>query len=368
MRIGFNARILNTPIVRGWSRYAANLLKGFAERQLDIFLFTDQSINVDLVPQLYRDRIVVKKGMNYIQWEQWEQAELAKKYKVDILHCPTNYGLPFLGNFKKILTLHDAIEKSYYDKEKYFFEKFSIKQIKVRGLHYWSQKSADRIITVSENAKEDIIKSYGVNPHKISVIYEAADPQISSEHILSQEEFFSKIKIPQKPFYLYLGGLEKRKNIPYMINLAAHLPDILFVVAGGTADEVKKNKDDILKRKMSNIIFVGPIEEKFISSLYYYCKAFIYPSFHEGFGLQVVEALHMGKPVACANNSSLIEILGDERYGFHPNNVNQGVEIIKKLEDDSFYAQAKIYAQERSQKFSWKKTVEETLNLYKSVL
>jgi glycosyltransferase involved in cell wall biosynthesis len=370
VKVGINARILNTETLRGWSRYTHNLLKMFAKKNVDVILFSDNPINKKFVPEEYQNKIIIKKGINYLHWEQVVLPRMAKEFKVDILHCPTNYGLPFWGKFKKVLTLHDAIEKSFYDQDKNSLDKLQWNHLKIRGLHYLSQIAADAVITVSEFARKDIMTSYSLSENKIKTIYEAADEAFQASSVLPFLEFSKRSGISKEQYYLYVGGLEKRKNIELLIRLAEELRNtsVHFLIAGGERSEVEKYRSMVSDKNLSNIIFIGYIEESLLPSLYGYSKCFIYPSFAEGFGLQVVEALQMRRPVLCSNNSSLTEVLGSEIYGFNPVELDEAKTLILKMETDDFYKQALSFVDKRRDFFNWEKTAEETLKVYTSVL
>lgn len=357
MIVGINARILATQNIRGWSRYTCNLISGLHKRNIHLVLFSDQPIEKRWIPLELHQSVIVQKGYNYIHWEQFVLPQLCEKYKVDILHCPTNYGLPVKGTFKKILTLHDAIEKSYYDQFKTLGERWSWLNFKIRSLHTVSQGAADHIVTVSEFAKQDIVEHYSVPAQKLSVIYEAADSLFSSENVMSASDLRELFKITPG-YYFYVGGFEKRKNIPLLLKAAERLHSAGFrlVIAGGDSAASVPN----------NVQCLGYVEEKYLPSLYAHSTCLLYPSFHEGFGLQLVESLQMGRPALYANTTSLPEIYGTMEYGFSPDSVDELLASIARLEKD--YSKALHYAQSRKLFFSWGKTIDKTMALYESVL
>lgn len=357
MILGINARILDHDSVRGWSRYAYNLIRGLSSRNIEIKFFSDRPIHLKWIPKDRHKDIHIEVSSKYILWEQVVLKRLAERHGVSILHCPINYGLPYFGNFKKVLTLHDAIEKSYYGQ---FVSKKDVllgAYLKNTLLHKISQKSADKIITVSEFAKKDIVENYKIEPSKISVIYEAADESIKVENVKEESAFIGKWKID--PGYLfYIGGLEQRKNIPFILELARKQPQQQFVVAGGGENPFKNHAP-------MNVRFIGYVPDEWLSSFYFYSKAFLYPSFQEGFGLQIVESIKLGKPALYANNSSLQEVYGSSEFGFDPNNVDQALEKLRLLNVN--YSQAVDFVRSRNQFFSWDKAIDQTLEVYRSL-
>ena len=110
MRIGINARSLAAPEIRGWTRYAVQLLRHLPEHGAEIVLFSDQQLNPgyleQLVPGSYR--IVQSPPMRYLAWEQWWLPRACARERVEILHAPANFGLPLIAPCPQVLTLHDA--------------------------------------------------------------------------------------------------------------------------------------------------------------------------------------------------------------------------------------------------------------------
>jgi glycosyltransferase involved in cell wall biosynthesis len=342
MRIALNARVLATEELRGWSRYAVNLLEGLLKAEHEVFLFSDKPINQKLIP--HSDtfcQVTIKSGRNYFDWEQRVLPQLCAEHKIDILHCPINFGLPLFCRAKKVLTLHDAIEKAFYD----------------------------RIITVSEHAKQDIINFYGVAKNKIEVIYEGADPDFQDKNV--QDFVFLKKSISgiRQPYFFYVGGLEERKNIDFLIKAwaQAQMSDYQLVIGGGTPKEIEKHKAfaEVLK---TDILFTGYIPQNLLPSFFAQAHCFIYPSLYEGFGLQIVESLQMGTPVICSNVTSLPEILGDDECTFDPQDVSALADLINKMSDIRFYQEKKKTALRRREDFSWSKAIALTLDLYKKLL
>lgn len=371
MKIGFNSRVLNTTHLRGWSRYAYNLLVELAKTENEVLLISDQTMNSQWIPNSKNLRPLIYQDSPYIKWEQSSLLKICKKENIDILHAPANYGLPFFGNFKKILTLHDSIEKSFYGDKKKWTQKLHFDHIKTRGLHKVSQWAADQIITVSEHAKNDIHTHYNIPLDKITVIYEAADPIFHEKNKLSFQELKKIFPEIHENYFFYIGGLEERKNINLLLETFAlrKNSDEQLIVAGGTSEDIKKYKAMAHSLKLdSKIIFIGPVEDSLLPSLYSYAYCFLYPSFYEGFGLQIVESLQMDTPVLCANTSSLTEILGDNECGFSPHSKEELSNLIDKIKQSDFYTKKKQFTEERKKNFSWKKTSAQTLQVYNKVL
>lgn len=367
-KIAFNARILDTNQIRGWSRYTLELIKELSKKDIDLVLLSDREINRNLLPKDENIKVVYQQGFNYFDWEQRVLPKMAIQEGADILHCPTNFGLPYFCSVKKVLTLHDAIEKAFYDEQKGIIKKSRFLERKMRLYHYLSQYAADVIITVSEHAKQDLIKYYGIKEKKIKVIYEAADDHFHIQSVKPFVELKEKYALQTSDYFFYVGGLEERKNIPFLLKAYALSSQKFKLLIGGSGD-----REPLLKICRSlgiekQVQFLGYLEDDDLPSFYHYSRAFIYPSLYEGFGLQVAEAMKMGKPVLVSGNTSLGEIVNNKESVFSPFAPKELAEKINLLSQDDECLKFSKKSQERSSDFSWKKCAEQTLAVYNEVL
>lgn len=369
LKVGINARILDTKQLRGWSRYTVELVRGLLRRDVDVVLLTDKPVNTDLLGE-GDVPVAIEKGFNYFDWEQRVLPSLAQKHKVDILHCPINYGLPLFGKTKKILTLHDAIEKAFYDSKKSFIQRWHPRDKKIRIYHRLSQMAADRIITVSEHAKQDIINFYGVPEKKITVIYEAADDSFNKKNVKSVADIQRKYPQFVVDTLFYVGGLEDRKNIENLLKAYSRSKkEKKLMIAGGSEDQRQQFKALAIELNIKNeLILMAYIADEDLPSFYHYCHSFIYPSLYEGFGLQAVEAMKMQKAVIASSTTSLKEIVGFPEGLFDPNNV---IDISKKINwifNEQNALKLSQYGSQRAQQFSWDRCLDQTLEVYREVL
>jgi glycosyltransferase involved in cell wall biosynthesis len=358
LKVGITARILDTKQVRGWSRYTMELIRGLVQHNVQVVLLSDKPIN-DTLYDSAKVSLVCQAGRSYFDWEQRVLPKIAQLQQLDILHCPINYGLPVFGKTKKILTIHDAISKSFHDPQKSFFEKCTLTDRKMRIYNWLSQKAADAVITVSEHAKLDLIKHYGIPQEKIKVIYEGADQHFSEKNVKPYDKIKKKYPSFVKDSLFYVGGFEERKNIEGLIAAYAESKKTKpLVLAGQGSQHVKGD----------NIFGIGYVDDEDLPSLYYYCFAFIYPSFYEGFGLQAVEAMQMKKPVLVSANTSLKEVVARDECTFDPYSTQSIVEKINWLFSKANTDELSEASFQRAKKFSWDQCITETLTLYEKVL
>lgn len=200
-------------------------------------------------------------------------------------------------------------------------------------------KVAKHILTVSNFSKNEIVRYYKYNLDKISVIYNGWEHlkkiKINKKVLIRKYETFIK-----NDFYFYLGGIEARKNIKWIYEMAKRNPQENFVIAGPFNKNISGESVPI------NIIFLGYITDEEMAFFFSKCKAFLFPSIYEGFGIPPLEALFFGAKVLCSNSSCLPEIYEDSVVYFNPNeynlnlndllnkNVNNSVNILKKCSWD----------------------------------
>jgi glycosyltransferase involved in cell wall biosynthesis len=234
----------------------------------------------------------------------------------------------------------------------------------------WAQK----VIAVSKNTKKDLKKIYGVPDEKVKVIYEGYDKNYLFPDCLvdgrvpdSQEKF--KIQ-NYKPYLLFVGRLEKRKNIEgiiaaFEIMKEKHKIPHKLVLAGkpGYGWEDIAEKIDNSKYK-KDIIQTGFIDEAEKWKLFQEADIFLFPTFYEGFGLPILEAQASGVPVISSNVSSLPEVAGEGALYVSPGEPSPLSEVVNKLVNDRELRDAIIKkGHENLERFDWKRCSEEIAGL-----
>ena len=179
-------------------------------------------------------------------------------------------------------------------------------------------KKAKKICTVSNFSRFQIAQTYKVNPDIIDVIYSSADHM---RLINANAAIFDDFPVlSKKPFYFSLGSLSKRKNIKWIIEYAKKNQDALFAISGVSLPTVKI--DELDNSIPPNIIMLGYLDDGKIKALMTHCKAFLLPSYYEGFGLTPLEALSCGAKIIIANAASLPEIYGNTAHYIDPDNTD----------------------------------------------
>jgi glycosyltransferase involved in cell wall biosynthesis len=289
------------------------------------------------------------------------------KHKLDILH------LQYFPVIKKrcsiVATIHDISFEHYPE---YFTKKdLLMNKILVPKL----AKQADKILTVSNFSKQDIVDKYGINPDKIVVTHLATSENfkiIKDRKLLQQVR--NKFNLNGE-FILTVGNLQPRKNLSRLftayINMRnKNLINEKLVVVGKKAwlysDIFNFVKESKYKQ---DIIFTDYVEEEELALLYNEAKLFIYPSVFEGFGLPPLEAMSCGTPVATSNITSLPEVVGNAAILFNPWSIEDIEEkIVVTIKNQNMLNELSDLGLKRAKEFSWKKTAQMTLEVYKQIV
>ena len=289
----------------------------------------------------------------------------ARRDKLDVFHA--QFIVPPFLKCKTVTTVPDIAYEHFPD----FFPLHQTMSLKF--LVRESVRRADHVITVSEYSKKDIAETYGVSPAKITVIYEGAGEEFAPIDKCEAQAYVTGRYRIDGPFILYLGRLQARKNLrrlveayalvrkagfPHKLVLAGR-QDSLFEPVLARIRELKLEKDTIL---------TGYIPADDIPKLYNAAEVFIYPSFFEGFGLPVLEAMACGTPVVTSRGSSLEEVARGCAVLIDPLDEVSIADALKRMLNDSeLRLRLSGAGLARSRDFSFKVAAQKTIALYERV-
>jgi glycosyltransferase involved in cell wall biosynthesis len=363
MNIAIQTADLDAHRIDGTRVYMSQLLKRFGVlgAQHQWHLYHRSEFNPELAPPSFPNYTVhtVTAPFYWTQtrfaWEMW-------KSKPEKLWMPVQ-ALPFFlpKDVETIVTIHDLAFK-------YFPEHFPKKD--QRRLHMFADfavKHADKLIAVSESTKRDILKWYpDVSESKIKVIYHGFESNLSLQRLVD-ETALKHYRLESKKYLLYVGAIQPRKNIQVLLEAFAverkRHSNMKLVLAGEKAWLWQETLTAIERHPFrEDIIVTGTIAFTELATLYTSAKMFVFPSLYEGFGIPVLEAMAVGIPVICANNSSLPEVGGDAAFYFDAQNVSELALHIESLWTEETLCEDMVRkGYENIKKFSWDKCARETM-------
>ncbi|MCQ2374925.1 MAG: glycosyltransferase family 4 protein [Salinivirgaceae bacterium] len=227
------------------------------------------------------------------------------------------------------------------------------------NLHKWQKKNAilhsDGVICISQNTLSDFRKMYPNYNGKSTVIYHGYD-----------KSTFNFTDSQRNNNVIFVGSRAAYKGFNLSVQLINGLKDLFLVIVGGgdlTKDEIKMLNEHIPNR-YCKLSFISNLE---LAELYNKSFALFYPSSYEGFGFPVIESQACGCPVICQEKSSIPEISGGKCIYIDPTNVEESITRIKQLQEKTFYKELQHDALENVKRFSWDKTISNTISFYEHV-
>jgi glycosyltransferase involved in cell wall biosynthesis len=295
-----------------------------------------------------------------------------KQLEIDVFHSVQPFYqdvLPFYTNkrLKKVLTLHDLSTLLYPETHtSAWLVNLIIKHIK---------KRSDTIITVSEHSRRDLMRYLKIPGDRISVIYNAVDPQFRPIAVSESERqrLKQQYRIPDS-FVLYVGTLEPRKNIPALLKayrtIRSNGTDHRLVIAGNKGWKYREIFELVDRLKLHHdVIFTGYVPDQDLPLLYNLAEIFVYPSLYEGFGLPPLEAMACGTPVVSSSVSSIPEVVGDAGILVYPSSADQISESMRLLiEDENYRNDLRRRGLRRSELFSGEETARRTWAVYETLM
>ena len=300
----------------------------------------------------------------------WRSLNILKdllRDKVQVFHG-LSHEIPFAiqhTKIKSIVTIHDLIFLRYPQYYKFIDRK----------LYEWKSRSAckraGQIIAISEKTKADIIEFYGINPEKIEVIYQSCDDSFKTAFPQTTlDKIRTTYKLPQK-YLLNVGTIENRKNLKLIVQALKDVNEEykLVVIGKKTAYFKEVEKEIKLLGLGDRIIFLKNIPFADLPGIYQMASVFVYPSFYEGFGIPIIEALYSGIPTIAAIGSCLEEAGGPDSIYVNPNDPEGlSAAITQVLSSSTLQNEMKQKGLEFVQKFNSPLVTQQLMHCYQKVL
>jgi glycosyltransferase involved in cell wall biosynthesis len=288
----------------------------------------------------------------------------------DLIFSPGLYGpLRIPRQTASVMVVHDLTRYLFPQ----FFSFNPVQKILDRLAYPAMVKRYDHIVAVSDATRRDLMARFNLPGEKISVIYHGADNSFHPVENRSLLEEFRKTRRLNKTFLLFLGTLEPRKNIPNLLKAYAgikdRLPhDLILVGQKGWKWEPIFQAIEALHLK-DRVRWIGYVEDKERVLFYQAAAALVYPSWYEGFGLPILEAMQSGCPVIASNLSAIPEVVGKAGLLVDPGSPEQlGQAILRLVEEPSLASQLSQLGLEQAKQFSWEKAARETLRVFEQAM
>jgi glycosyltransferase involved in cell wall biosynthesis len=365
MRFSIDAHAIGRHLT-GNEAYVRNLLNGFAKLDKFSEFITYLSVEgaANWVPARFTQRIVANNPFLRLGYDL--SAKL-RQDRPDLIHV--QYTAPLACPVPVVVSIHDI---SYLEHPEFFT---TSRSLQLRFTVNQTIKRASRILTLSDFSRRAIERAYNLTEDKVIVVPAAVSNSfrpISRENAVAHVK--DKFKIV-KPFVLTVGDLQPRKNPLGMIKafdelLNAHpdLPHDLVFVGNDTWFSPRVRQAAEGSRFRERIHFTGYVDENDLLQFYNACEIFVFPTFYEGFGIPILEAMACGRAVACANVTAIPEVADAAAILFNPHQSDEMVRAMRDLlVDRQLRERMERLGLNNAAHFSWDRTAQKTLEVYYGV-
>lgn len=367
MTIGIDGRAMLADKKAGIGVYLTEIIKNLNAPKS---VFLHKQMPSDLNIKNTENSIIIKRYPFYRWrleqiWETYSLPAMVRRSSADLFWGP-RFFVPTGLRVPSVATIHDIAYLKFPDivskvQRDYFNRLISI-----------SLKNASHFICVSETSKKDFCEYFSVNDDKVSVVYNGYNP-IYNEQLTHEQklQILNKFGIPEK-FILFLGTLEPRKNLSNLVSayISSELPSagIPLVIAGKIGWMQSELLTDIEPLvKTGKVILPGYLTQYELMALYQSTMFFSFPSLYEGFGIPVLEAMASGAPVLCSGNSALGELFSDVAEIVDPFSVDSIKTGLNNMLSDSRRNKLKALGTPFVSKFSWARSANEHLEIFKAL-
>lgn len=350
-------------ITSSTGRYVAQLLEQL--QQLDTkndYVVLVRS-KADWWPEADNFSVVEAPFPDFTFAEQLKLLKVLKELKPDLVHFPMpQYPLLYRG--ARINTIHDTTMLDF--KHPHWNPVVDgIKRLIFRVVFRWAAIRSDKVIVPTLYVKRELIQRYPVDPLNITVTYEA-----------DMERLQKPKQVPQldgKKFLLYVGHASPYKNLWRLAQafqaVKKEHEDVELVFVGKETNHYKRLRQKIDSQRLRGIRFLGFVPDQQLAWLYQHALAYTFPSLSEGFGLPGLEAMEYDCPVVSSSATCLPEVYGDAALYFDPLDTKDMAKKLSAVVNKPALRQSLIAAgQLQRKKYTWRKTAEETLAVYREVL
>jgi len=368
MRIAIDARKLRDF---GIGTYIRNLVEQLArlDRTTEYVLLLPPA-DVPFAAGLGENfRGVAETARPYSFGEQVRIPLAVARERIHLLHEP-HYVLPTATRCRSVVTIHDCIHLRFPQ-----YLPHRLATYYARAAMWSATRQADRILTVSEASKRDILQYFNIAPERVAVIYNALDARFSEPPDEAHMEQVRQRYQLEHPFVLYVGNIKPHKNLERLIAAFGRArtdgpDDLRLIVIGDELSRYPALRQAVHRHKLDkHVRFLGFQPAHTLIAFYRLARAFVFPSLYEGFGLPPLEAMACGTPVVTSNLSSLPEVAGGAAMLVDPYDIDAIADGIRRVvNDDTLRQDLRTRGLARVNDFSWEVAARKTQAIYLDVL
>ncbi len=304
-----------------------------------------------------------------------EFRSIVRRLRCDVAHIPHPFWIPRGLPCPYVLTVHDLLDHMYGARGLSSMRRNLQLQLTRRALN-----RAARLLAVSQFTKCEIARKFAVPGDRIEVVYNAIDERFLRGHASDADrQLIAERYQVNYPFLLYAGAIRPHKNVVRIIEAFSalktelekeqQLPDLKLIIIGDDLSGHPGLRRTVVRSGVQNDVrFLGFVPIEVLRIFYDVAKIFVFPSLYEGFGLPPLEAMAHGTPVVTSNSSSLPEVAGNAALLVNPEDVFEIERALQRaLLDPVLRARMKQRGYEQAQRFSWTRSVERILAIYREV-
>ena len=369
MRIAIDARKFRDF---GIGTYIRNLIQHLAslDRETEYLLFCRPQDRDALSGYGPNFQAVEVTARPYSLAEQFAIPMALRRERADLFHAP-HYVLPPLVNCRTVVTIHDCIHLMFPE---YLPGRWAYGY--ARTSMWIATHKSNRVLTVSETSKLDILRRFRIPPNKITVVHNAIDDRFLEP---PSDEEMERVRIRYQlrdPFALYVGNIKPHKNLERLIDAFDRVrkqpghETLKLVIIGDEISKYQGLRRAVHQHKLhKHVRFFGFVGMDTLSALYRLAGVFVFPSLYEGFGLPPLEAMASGTPVITSNVSSLPEVVGDAAILIDPYEADAIADAMRRvLTDPALRASLRERGLARVREFSWERSIARVREIYGEVL
>lgn len=319
------AKLMTVELIRHMSKLAPTI---------EFFLLTPTRCHDELA---YLDSINVRRIC--VEEEKTsspqKQNSFLKKVNADLLFCPFTAPFFYEPNVPVVSVVYDL-------QYRYYPQFFNADELHYRNIHFMEAcRLASRLICISEYVRKTIIENAEIDPERVETAYIRLPTRLETPSLEKADIILNRFNLKKNQFIFYPANFWAHKNHLMLLTAfgmyrAAHpTSDLKLVCTGAPGSRMEQLQEAACKMKLNDwVIFPGYVSNEELACLITACRAVIFPSLYEGFGMPILEAMALGKPVLCSNVTSLPEVAGDAALFFDPRKPTEIVNAISRIENE----------------------------------